>query len=115
MFLIGILAMTATATTAPILKDQHLSSFGLVESASVNSINDFTSSKFNEGKFISHEGQEEFVNVFICHLIFYVVFCVSLVIHILFDLGLWSFVKNKFVQFRGLVKRSVIEKKPAFA
>ena len=111
--LIKILAMTAT--TAPIVKDQEFVSFGLVESASVNSISDFTPSKLIVNRVTASMDKEDFVNTFICHLIFYSFFCVSLVLHILIDLGLGSFVKNKFVQLIGFVKKRAFEKKLVLA
>ena len=102
-----------TATAAPTVKDQELVSFGLVESASVNSINDFIPSKLNESEVSSEKS--DFVNTFICHVIFYAIFCVSLVLHILIDLGLWSFIENKFTQLMDVGKKAVFEKSPAFA
>ena len=102
-----------TATAAPTVKDQGLLSVGLVESASVNSISDFVPSKLNESK--APEEEENFVNTFICHLIFYAFFCVALVFHILIDLGLWSFIENKFTQLKAVGKKTVFEKSPAFA
>ena len=104
-------AMTATA--APTVKDQELASFGLVESASVNSINDFIPSNLKESEIPSEKC--DFVNTFICHLIFYMIFCVSLVMHILIDLGLGSFIKNKFVQLMGPGSHNSDQKRPAFA
>jgi len=107
--------MTATATATPKVKDQELMPFGLVESASVNAFADFASSKLNETEANDKNGQNDFVNIFICHLIFYSVFCISLVFHILIDLGLGSFVKNKFLQLIEIPKNNVVEKNPAFA
>ena len=104
-----------TATSAPIVKDQEFVSFGLVESASVNSISDFTPSNLIVNKVTTSIDKEDFVNTFICHLIFYFVFCFSLVLHILIDLGLGSFVKNKFVQLIGFGKKRAFEKSPLFA
>ena len=104
-----------TATSSPIVKDQEFVSFGLVESASVNSISDFTPSKLIVNRVSASMDKEDFVNTFICHLIFYSVFCFSLVFHILIDLGLGSFVKNKFVQLIGFGKKSAFEKNPVFA
>ena len=104
-----------TTTAAPTVKDQELVSFGLVESASVNSFADFIPSKFNE----SHESidieNDDFSYTFICHLIFYAFFCVSLVLHILIDLGLGSFIRNKLVHLFGTGKKTVYEKNPVFA
>ena len=104
-----------TATSAPIVKDQDLVSFGLVESASVNSISDFTPSKLIVNKVNASMDKEDFVNTFICHLIFYSVFCFALVLHILIDLGLGSFIKNKFFELMELGKKNIFEKSPAFA
>ena len=105
--------MTATAT--PTVKDQDLISSGLVESASVNSFADFIPSKPNEHELIAEQEKNEFVNVFICHLIFYAVFCISIVMHILIDLGLGSFVKNQFLQLIDIAKNSFVQKNPVFA
>ena len=108
-----------TATAAPTVKDQELVSCGLVESASVNSFADFIPSKFNERNVSTEKETEiekdDFKNTFICHLIFYAFFCVSLVLYILIDLGVGSFIKNKLVQLMGLGKKTVFEKSPAFA
>ena len=104
--------MTTTAA-APTVKDQELLSVGLVESASVNSITDFTPSKLNESKVTAEK--EDFVNTFICHLIFYAFFCVSLFLYIFIDLGFGSFLKNKFTQLIGFGKKAVIEGTPVFA
>ncbi len=104
-----------TATAAPTVKDQELMPFGLVESASVNSIGDFVPSNLNETEENTEKPLNEFINIFICHLIFYAVFCISLVLHILIDLGLGSFVKNKFLQLIEIAKSIVVERNPAFA
>ena len=104
-----------TATAAPAVKDEELASFGLVESANVNSIADFTPPKSNENTLISRNKNDEFVNTFICHLIFYAVFCLSIVLHILIDLGLGTFIKDKFAQLIGLGKKTFFEPRTAFA
>ncbi len=104
-----------TATAAPRAKDQKIFSSGLVESASVNSITDFIPSKQNENEVIVEKEKNEFIDTFICHLIFYLVFCISLVFHILFDLGLASFVKKIFIQLIEMAKNNFVEKNPAFA
>ena len=105
--------MTATAT--PTVKDQDLISSGLVESASVNSFADFIPSKPKEHELIAEQEKNEFVNVFICHLIFYAVFCISIVMHILIDLGLGTFIKKTFSELVELAKNNFVEKNPAFA
>tara|TARA_B100000965_G_scaffold74263_1_gene58631 strand:+ start:2852 stop:3169 length:318 start_codon:yes stop_codon:yes gene_type:complete len=104
-----------TTTAAPTVNDQELVSFGLVESASVNSIADFIPTNLNEVQLNTEKVEDDFKYTFICHLIFYAVFCVSLVLHILIDLGLGSFIKNKFVKFMGIGQKTFFEKNPAFA
>ena len=102
-----------TTTTAPTVKDQELGSFGLVESASVNSFTDFIPSKLNESQ-VPNE-KDDFINILICHFLFYGVFCISLVLHILIDLGLGVFIKNKTIQLIGVRKKIVFEKRASFA
>tara|TARA_B100000700_G_scaffold142916_1_gene158879 strand:+ start:585 stop:908 length:324 start_codon:yes stop_codon:yes gene_type:complete len=106
-----------TATTAPTVKDQELVPFGLVESASVNSFADFIPSEFNKSQVNTEKenNNDDFNNTFICHLIFYAVFCVALVLHILIDLGVGTFIQNKFVQLKGLGRKNFVQKSPAFA
>ena len=104
-----------TATAAPTVKHQELISHGLVESASVNSFADFVSSNMNETKEDKEKEVNDFINTFICHLVFYAVFCISLVLHILIDLGLGSLVKNQFLQLIEIVKNIFVVKTPAFA
>ena len=104
-----------TTTAAPSVKDSEIVSFGLVESASVNSFADFISSNFIETEANDEKKRNDFVNIFICHLIFYSVFCISLVLHILIDLGLGSFVKKSFVQLIEIVKNNFVVKNPVFA
>ena len=102
-------------TAAPTVKDQELMAFGMNESESVNSVGDFVSSDLNETQ--AHKGNEQndFINIFICHLIFYSVFCISIVLYLLIDLGLGSFVKNKFIQVIQIAKSILVERNPAFA
>ena len=104
-----------TASTAPTVKDHELMPFGLVESASVNSFTDFAQSNMNETETNKSKQKNDFTNIFLCHLIFYAVFCFSLFLHILIDLGLGSFIKNRFIQFIGIGKKTVFEKSPVFA
>ena len=104
-----------TATAAPTVKDQELMPHGLVESASVNSFADFVSSNSNKTEANKEKDVNDFINTFICHLIFYVVFCISLVLHILIDLGLGALVKNKFLQLIVIANIIDTQKKPAFA
>ena len=104
-----------TASTSPKVKDQELMSFGLFESVSVNSFSDFVQSDSRETVRNAEKANNDFINIFICHLIFYSVFCISLVMHILIDLGLGSFLKNLFSQFIEFSKNPFVEKKTVFA
>ena len=101
--------------TAPTVKDQELMTFGLVESAGVNAFADFVPSKLKVTESNEEKEKNDFIDIFICHLIFYAVFCISLVLHILIDLGVGSFVKNQFLQLMENSKNNVVEKNPAFA
>ena len=107
--------MTATATSIPSLKDQELISSGMVETATVNSIADFIPSKLTDKDVIDEKEKIDFVNTFICHLIFYAFFCISLVLHIIIDLGLGSIVKKTFIQMIDIAKNNFVGKNPAFA
>tara|TARA_B100000579_G_C22397818_1_gene650395 strand:+ start:219 stop:536 length:318 start_codon:yes stop_codon:yes gene_type:complete len=104
-----------TTTASPRVKDSDSNSFGLVESASVNSIADFVASDL----FISQENginqEEDFINLFICHLIFYAFFCVSIVLYLFIDLGLGNFIKNKFIHILQDGYKTVFHKTAAFA
>ena len=100
-------------TAASTVNDQELVSYGLVDSSSVNLIDDLIPSELTESE-LSKE-KNDFANTFICHLIFYVIFCISLVLHILIDLGLGSFIRNKFIQIIDLRQKIVYVKSPAFA
>ncbi len=104
-----------TATAASTVKDHELMPHGLVESASVSSFADFVSSNLNETEASKEKEVNDFINTFICHLIFYAFFCVSLVLHILIDLGLGSLIKNKFLQLMEIAKNTLVVKNPAFA
>ena len=104
-----------TTTAAPTVKGQELIPNGLVESASVNSFADFVSSNLNETEANKEKDVDDFINTFICHLILYAFFCIALVLHILIDLGLWSLVKNQFLQLIEIAKNTMVIKNPAFA
>ena len=107
--------MTAIATSVPTVKDQEFVSHGLVESKSVNSFADFVSSNLNETAENKENEVNDFINTFICHLIFYAVFCISLVFHILIDLGLGSLIKNLILHLIEFAKNTFTLKNPAFA
>ena len=105
--------MTATAIST--VKDEELLSSGLVESASVNSFADFIPSKLNEQEVIVEGDKTDFINTFICHLIFYGIFCLSLVLFILIDLGLSSYLRKIFLKLIEILKNNFVDKNPAFA
>ena len=105
--------MTASAVST--VKDHELMPHGLVESASLNSFADFVSSNLNGMEANKEKEVNDFINTFICHMIFYAFFCISLVFHILIDLGLGSFVKNQLLQLIDIAKNTVVVKNPAFA
>ena len=107
------LIKSSVMTAASTVNDQELVSYGLVDSSSVNLIDDLIPSELTESE-LSKE-KNDFANTFICHLIFYVIFCISLVLHILIDLGLGSFIRNKFIQIIDLRQKIVYVKSPAFA
>ena len=86
-------------TSALKIIDQELAQFGWVESIATNSISDFKSPKIDVEEQTTNEKENEkesdLIDKFICHLIFYVVFCYSLFLYIFIDLGFGSFLKNK--------------------
>ena len=82
-------------TTPQTLIDQELAQFGWVESVATNSISEFKSPKSNIEKEITNEKNFDLIDTFISHLIFYVIFCYSLILYIVIDLGIGSFITNK--------------------
>ena len=108
-------ASVMNTAAAPTVIDQELIPFGLVDLGGVNAFADFVPSKLNETESNEEKEKNDFINIFICHLIFYAVFCISLVLHILIDLGFGSFIKNQFLQLIRNPMNNVVEKKPAFA
>ena len=81
-------------TSALKIIDQELAQFGWVESIATNSISDFKSPKIDVEEQATNEKEFDFIDTFICHLIFYVVFCYSLFLYVFIDLGFGSFLKN---------------------
>ena len=82
-------------TSAQKFIDQELEQFGWVETIATNSISDFKSpnSVFIE-KAIDNKNSD-LIDIFICHLIFYMIFCYSLFLFIIVDLGFRTFIQNK--------------------
>ena len=82
-------------TSALKIIDQELAQFGWVESIATNSISDFKSPKIDVEEKTTNERESDLIDTFICHLIFYVIFCYSLFLYIFIDLGFGSFLKKK--------------------
>tara|TARA_Y100001968_G_scaffold304665_1_gene319852 strand:+ start:217 stop:534 length:318 start_codon:yes stop_codon:yes gene_type:complete len=82
-------------TSAQKIIDQELSQFGWVESIANNSISDFKSPKIDVEKQTNNQKESELIDTFICHLIFYVFFCYSLLLFVFIDLGFGTFLKTK--------------------
>ena len=81
-------------TSALKIIDQELAQFGWVEPIATNSISDFKSHKIDVEEQKTNKKESDLIDTFICHLIFYVVFCFSLLIYIFIDLGFGSFLRN---------------------
>ena len=86
--------------------DQELAQFGWVESIATNSIIDFKSPKSNFLEQPTDEKNSNLIDIYFCHLIFYVIFCYSLFIYIFVDLGLDSLVKHKTTTFINFIKKN---------
>ncbi len=82
-------------TSAQPIIDQELAQFGWVESIATNSISDFKSPRESFVEQASYEKTSNHIDTFICHSIFYVIFCYSLFIYVFSDLGLGFFLQNK--------------------
>ena len=75
--------------------DQELAQFGWIESIATNSISDFKSSKIDVKEQTTNKKDSNLIDTFICHLIFYMIFCYSLFVYVFIDLSFGSFLKNK--------------------
>ena len=82
-------------TSASKIIDRELAQFGFVESIATNAISDFKSPKIDIEEQTTNEKESDLIDTFICHLIFYVVFCYSLFLYVFIDLDFSSFLKNK--------------------
>ena len=82
-------------TSAQKISDQELAQFGWVESIATNSISDFKSPKIDIKEQTTNEKESDLIDIFIFHMIFYIVFCYSLFLYVFVDLGFGSFFKNK--------------------
>ena len=88
--------------------DQELAQFGWVESIATNSISNFKSPISDVVELTTDEKQNDFIDTFICHLIFYLVFCYSLILYIFIDLGFGLFLENKMFGLFNFHKRNAI-------
>ena len=86
--------------------DQELAQFGWVESIATNSISDFKSPRIAVEEQTTNEKESHLIDTFICHLIFYVVFCYSLFLYIFIDLDFGSFCKNKVIALFKFKKKN---------
>ena len=82
-------------TSAQPIIDQELAQFGWVESIATNSISDFKSPKESVVELRNDVKTSNLIDTFICHSIFYVIFCYSLFIYVFSDLGLGFFLQNE--------------------
>ena len=82
-------------TSAQKISDQELAQFRWVESIATNSISDFKSPKIDVEEHTTNEKESDLIDTFICHFIFYMVFCYSLCLYVFIDLGFGSFSKTK--------------------
>ena len=97
------------------LKNQEICSPKFVETTSENSIADFIPSMVGEQDTKFERNKNDFINTFICHLIFYGIFCVAIVLHVIFDLGVGTFMKKIFTQLIQIVRNNGFENNPSFA
>ena len=104
-----------TVTGISTVKDEELSSAKLVESAKLNLFADFITSKFDEQEVIVEKEKNDFINNFICHLIFYGIFVISVFLHVSSDLGLSSFLRKIVIQLIVVVKNNLVDKNLLFA
>ena len=88
--------------------DQEQAQFGFVESIANNSISAFKTPKSNFEVKTTDQKDSDLIDIFIYHLIFYVVFCYSLFIYIFIDLGFISFLRNKVTTFININKKDEI-------
>ena len=86
-------------TSAQKIIDHELAQFGWVDSVATNSISEFKSPKANTEELITNKEQSDLIDKFICHLIFYVIFCYSIFLYVAIDLGVCSFLEKKITTF----------------
>ncbi len=94
-------------TSALTIIDQEQAQFGWVESRATNSISNFKSTTIEVEEQTNHEKHSDLIDIFICHLIFYVIFIYSLFLYLAIDLGVGSFLKNKITKLIKFDKKPV--------
>ena len=92
-------------TSAQKIIDQELAQFGWVESIATNSISDFKSPKESVVELRNDVKTSNLIDTFICHSIFYVIFCYSLCLYVFIDLGFGFFLKNKVNRWLKVQKK----------
>ncbi len=95
-------------TSAQKIIDHELAQFGWLDSVATNSISEFKSPKVNIEELTTNNKKSDLIDTFICHLIFYMVFCYSLFLYIFIDLGFGFFLKNKVNTFYRFTKTIAI-------
>ena len=90
--------LSSVMTSVQTVIDQELAQFGWVESIATNSISDFKSSKSNIMEQTTDEKDSDLADQFICHLIFYMIFCYSLFLYFLIDLGFGSYIRKNITK-----------------
>ena len=95
-------------TSAQVVIDQELAQFGWIESIATNSISDFKSPNLNLVEQSTNDKYSDLIDTVICHLIFYVLFCYSLFLYLVIDLGFASFIKNETTTLIKLKKKDEI-------
>ena len=89
--------------------DQELAQFGWMESKANNSIINFKSPKSNFLAQKPNEKNSDAIHTFIVHIIFYLIFCYSVFLYVVIDLGFGSFIKSRLTT---LIKFSKTNEKP---
>ena len=91
--------------------DQELAQFGWVESLAINSISDFNSPRLNNLEQTIDVKKSDLIDTFIYHLVFYVIFCYSIVLYVFIDLGFGSFLGD---QVTRLIKHKEKDEIPSY-
>jgi len=85
--------------------DQELAQFGWVESIATNSISDFNSPRLNNLEQTIDVKKSDLIDTFIYHLVFYVIFCYSIVLYVFIDLGFGSFLGDQVTRLIKLKEK----------